>query len=143
MNPDVVYLLGGGALLLAVILPTALKRAAVSAPIVLVVVGALIGLLPLPEGVDVSPMANRGFIEHLTEFTVIVALMGVGLALDRPLSLTQLSSWRKWNAAWRLLGISMPLTIAAVAALGWWVVGLAPAAAMLLGAVLALSLIHI
>jgi NhaP-type Na+/H+ or K+/H+ antiporter len=82
-------------------------------------------------------MANRAFIEHLTEFAVIVALMGVGLALDRPLSLRQLGSWRKWNAAWRLLGVSMPLTIAAVAFLGWWVVGLAPAAAMLLGAVLA------
>ncbi len=137
MNPDVVYLLGGGALLLAVVLPTALKRAAISAPIVLVVVGALIGLLPMPEGVDVSPMAHRAFIEHLTEFTVIVALMGVGLALDRPLSLRRLGSWRKWNAAWRLLGVAMPLTIAAVALLGWWVVGLAPAAAMLLGAVLA------
>ena len=31
----------------------------------------------------------------------------------------------------------MPLTIAAVALLGWWAVGLAPASAILLGAVLA------
>ena len=137
MTADTVYLLGGVALLLAVVLPTALRRAAISAPIVLVVVGALIGLLPLPEGVDVTPMGNRAFIEHLTEFTVIVALMGVGLALDRPLSFRRMTSWRKWSGAWRLLGISMPLTIAGVAFVGWWVVGLAPAAALLLGAALA------
>lgn len=137
MSADVVYLLAGAALLLAVVLPTALRKAAVSAPIVLLVVGALMGLLPLPEGTDVTPMGNRAFIEHLTEFTVIVALMGVGLALDRPLSFRRLDSWRKWSGAWRLLGIAMPLSIAAVALVGWWVVGLAPAAALLLGAALA------
>lgn len=137
MTADTVYLFGGVALLLAVVLPTVLRRVAISAPIVLVVVGALIGLLPLPEGVDVTPMGNRAFIEHLTEFTVIVALMGVGLALDRPLSFRRMGSWRKWSGAWRLLGISMPLTIAGVALVGWWVVGLAPAAALLLGAALA------
>ncbi len=103
MTADLVYLLGGAALLLAVVLPTALQRAAVSAPLVLVVVGALIGLLPLPDGVDVTPTGNRAFVEHLTEFTVIIALMGVGLALDRPLSLRRLGSWRRWSATWRLL----------------------------------------
>jgi sodium/hydrogen antiporter len=36
-----------------------------------------------------------------------------------------------------LLAITMPLTIAAVAGLGWWALGLTPAAAILLGAVLA------
>lgn len=137
MSADVVYLLGGAALLLAVVLPTALRRAAISAPIVLLLVGALMGLLPLPEGVDATPMGNRAFIEHLTEFTVIIALMGVGLALDRPLELRSFGSWRKWSAAWRLLGIAMPLSIAAVAFVGWWLVGLAPAAALLVGAVLA------
>lgn len=136
MSAATVYLLAGAALLLAVILPTLLRRAAVSAPIVLLVVGALMGLLPLGD-TDVTPMGNRAFIEHLTEFTVIIALMGVGLALDRPLDLRSFSSWRKWSAAWRLLGITMPLSIAAVALVGWWVVGLAPAAALLLGAVLA------
>lgn len=136
MTADTIYLLGGGALLLAVILPTALSRAAVSAPIVLLVVGGLMGLLPL-NGADVSPMGNRAFVEHLTEFTVIIALMGVGLALDRPLDLRRLASWRRWGAAWRLLGIAMPLSIAGVAFAGWWVLGLAPAAALLLGGVLA------
>jgi sodium/hydrogen antiporter len=136
MNPDLVYLLAGAGLLIAVVLPSALQRAAVSAPIVLLVVGALMGLLR-PEDVDVTPITNRAFVEHLTEFTVIIALMGVGLALDRPLDLRRWESWKKWNAAWRLLGISMPLSIAGVALVGWWVLGLAPAAAMLLGAALA------
>jgi sodium/hydrogen antiporter len=136
MTADTIYLLAGAALLLAVILPTALRRAAISAPIVLLVVGAVMGL-PLLDDTDVTPLGNLPFVEHLTEFTVIIALMGVGLALDRPLDLRRFSSWRKWSAAWRLLGISMPLTIAGVALLGWWVVGLAPAAALLLGAALA------
>ena len=137
MTPDVMYLLAGLALLLAVVLPTALSQAAASAPIVLLVVGALIGLLPLPEGVSVAPQANRAFVEHLAEFTVLIALMGVGLALDRPLNLLKPRTWHRWGAAWRLLGITMPLTIAGVAVLGWWAMGLAPAAAVLLGAALA------
>lgn len=136
MSADVVYLLAGAALLLAVVLPTAVSRAAVSAPIVLLLVGALMGLLPWGDA-DVTPIGNLAFVEHLTEFTVIIALMGVGLALDRPLDLREPSSWRKWSAAWRLLGIAMPLSIAAVALVGWWMVGLGPAAALLLGAVLA------
>ncbi len=136
MSVDVVYLLSGAALLLAVVLPTALSRAAVSAPIVLLLVGAMMGLAA-PESADLTPTGHRSFVEHLTEFTVLIALMGVGLALDRPLNLRRFSSWRRWNAAWRLLGIAMVLTIAGVAFVGWWAIGLAPAGALLLGAVLA------
>lgn len=62
---------------------------------------------------------------------VIVALMGAGLKLDRPLG------WTRWMLAWRLLGIAMPLTIASISVLGWAVLGLDPATALLLGAVLA------
>jgi NhaP-type Na+/H+ or K+/H+ antiporter len=69
--------------------------------------------------------------EHLTEVGVIVALMGAGLKIDRPLG------WRRWSSTWRLLAVAMPLTIAAVAVLGWWWVGLGPAAALLLGGALA------
>ena len=137
MTADFVYLLVGVALLLAVMLPVALSRHAVSAPMVLLVVGMLIGLLPFPKQAVGGPMAHLTFIEHLTELTVIVALMGVGLALDRPLELFRPRTWLQWGAAWRLLAIAMPLCIAAVALLGWWVMGLAPAAALLLGAALA------
>jgi len=136
MSADLVYLLAGLALLLAVVLPVALSSLAISSPIVLVLAGALIGLLPLPKGVSASPVDNPVFTEHLTEFCVLVALMGVGLALDRPLDIRSWASWKRWDTTWRLLAIAMPLSIAAVAVLGWWAMGLGPAAALLLGAVL-------
>ena len=68
---------------------------------------------------------------------MLVALMGVGLALDRPLRWRSRESWRAWSPAWRLLGIAMPLTIGAVALLAWGPLGVAAPAALLLGAALA------
>jgi len=137
MTTHLVYLLGGASLLLAVVLPYALRTAALSPPVVLLGLGALIGLLPGTDDSAFSPIAHRVFVEHLAEFTVLIALMGVGLALDRPLSLKSFESWRSWGATWRLLVIAMPLSIAGIALLGWWVMGLAPSAALLLGAALA------
>ena len=136
MTADLVYLVAGASLLLAVVLPDLLHRWAISAPMVLVGVGMLLGLTSLPDDLPLDPQANRAAIEHVTELVVIVALMGVGLALDRPLRLRDPSSWGRWGVTWRLLAIGMPLTIAAVALLGW-AAGLAPAAALLLGAALA------
>lgn len=136
MTADLVYLVGGASLLLAVVLPGLLSRWAVSAPMVLVGVGMLIGVTPLPDGLPLDVDENRAAIEHVAELAVLIALMGVGLALDRPLQPLRRESWRSWAPTWRLLAVTMPLSIAAVALLGWWA-GLAPAAAVLLGAVLA------
>lgn len=136
MTADLVYLVAGGSLLLAVVLPALLDRWAVSAPMVLVAVGMVIGLTPLPDGMPLDPTDNRKLIEHVTELAVIVSLMGVGLALDRPLNLRRLSSWRSWSVTWRMLGIAMPLSIAAMTVLGL-AAGLGLATALLLGAVLA------
>jgi NhaP-type Na+/H+ or K+/H+ antiporter len=135
MPTNAVYLVAGLALLLAAVLPTVLARYAVSAPMVLLALGMAIGLAPLPDGLSLDPVDIRPIIQRVTEIAVLVALMGVGLALDRPLSFRDRSSWPAWSATWRLLAIAMPLTIAAVALLGWGL-GLAPAAALLLGAVL-------
>jgi len=136
VTADLVYVVAGGSLLLAIVLPELLDRWAISAPMVLVAVGFGLGLTPLPDGMPLDPQANRATIEHVTELVVLVALMGVGLAIDRPLQPRSLRSWRRWGTTWRLLGITMPLCIGAVALLAWGA-GVAPAAALLLGAVLA------
>ena len=136
MTADLVYVVAGGSLLLAIVLPELLDRWAVSAPMVLVAVGIGLGFTPLPDGMPLDPQANRATIEHVTELAVLVALMGVGLALDRPLQPRSRASWARWGTTWRLLGITMPLCIGAVALLAWGA-GVAPAAALLLGAVLA------
>ena len=136
MSADLVYLVAGLCLILSVLLPAVLRGAPVTTPMLLIGTGMLIGLTPLPEDLPLGHDDNRALIEHATELTVIVALMGVGLAIDRPLDLRRLSSWRTWSPAWRLLGVAMPLSIASVALLGW-ALGAAPAVALLLGAVLA------
>lgn len=134
MSADAVYLVAGLALFVAVLAPTLVKRIALSAPMVLLLLGMVIGLLPMPSGWGLDPVASRKLVEHVTEVAVLVALMGVGLALDRPLNLR---TWRAWSPTWRLLLVAMPLTIAAVFLLGWGVLGVAAPAALLLGACLA------
>jgi NhaP-type Na+/H+ or K+/H+ antiporter len=136
VTADITFLVAGLSLLLAVVLPDLVSRWALSAPIVLVTVGLLLGLTPLPDGLPLDPQDNQATIEHVTEIALIVSLMGVGLALDRPLRWRDRSSWAAWSPTWRLLAVAMPLCIAAIALLGW-TLGLAPAVAILLGAVLA------
>lgn len=136
MSTNLVYLIAGIALLLAVVLPSLLERYAVSAAMVLLAVGAAIGLLPLPAGLSLDPVEMRPQIQHVTELTILVALMGVGLALDRPFSLFKRATWSTWSPTWRLLAIAMPLSIAGMWALGW-ALGVPVAAALLLASALA------
>jgi NhaP-type Na+/H+ or K+/H+ antiporter len=127
---DLSFALVGVGALLAGILPRLLDRRPLSMPIVFLGFGVLVFALPI--GLPAPDVAGRPeVVEHLTEIGVIVALMGAGLKIDRPLG------WRSWSATWRLLAVVMPVSIAAVALLGWWWAGLAPAAAVLLGAALA------
>ena len=79
----------------------------------------------------IDPIGDAELVEHLGELAVIIALFGTGLKLDRPF--TRLA----WAGVGRLLIVAMPLTIAAVAAFGHWVIGLPLGAALILGAVLA------
>ena len=137
MTGAAIYVLFGLSLLLATVLPHVTRRIALSPPMVLVAVGMLIGLLPLADGTSLQPRDHRELLTHVTEFTVLVSLMGVGLAIDRSLDLRSWQCWRAWSPVWRLLLVTMPLTILGIALLGWWVAGLAPAVALLLGAVLA------
>ena len=132
MNTYVVLLaVFGGIILVTAWLPLVLKPLPLSLPIACVAIGTLLALSPLSYVVAANPLENRLITERLTEFAVLVSLMGAGLKLDRPLSR------RGWMVTWRLLAISMPLTIAGIALFGWGILGLGLAPAILLGAALA------
>ncbi|MBD0421889.1 cation:proton antiporter [Streptomyces sp. TRM S81-3] len=127
---DGVYLCLGLGALGAAVLPRVVSKRPLSLPMVFLAAGVLIELLPV--GVPaVDPVRERLWVEHTTEVCVIVSLMGAGLAIDRPFG------WRRWSSTWRLLGITMPLTVVVVALLAWGLLDWPPAAALLLGAVLA------
>ena len=127
---EVALVIAGLAALGAAVVPRLLHERPLSFPIVYVALG--FAAFSLPFGLpDPNPISSGEMTERITELTVIVSLMGAGLKLDRRVG------WRAWQATWRLLILAMPLTIAGVALLGWWVAGFAPATALLLGAVIA------
>lgn len=133
LSPDpYILILTGAGLLIALVawLPLALKRLPLSLPIVCIGIGAAIFLLPQ---VTLRPLPYRypEITERFAEFVVIIALMGAGLKIDR------VFGWRRWSITWRLLAITMPLGIVAIAALGMKVLGLPLAVALLLAASLA------
>jgi NhaP-type Na+/H+ or K+/H+ antiporter len=123
--------LTGTGLLIALVawLPMVLKKLPLSLPIVCIGLGAV--LFSLPQVIfKPLPIEYPVFTERFTEFVVIIALMGVGLKIDRIFDL------RHWAVTWRLLVITMPLSIVAIMLLGLWA-GLPLVAALLLGASLA------
>lgn len=92
----------------------------------------LVGIFLSPYGVNliqVRPEAE--FLERLTEFVVLISLFSCGLKMNRPLNL-----WA-WNSTIRLIGLLMPISIFAVAAIGHWFLGMTWGEATLLGAILA------
>ncbi|MEX0966060.1 MAG: cation:proton antiporter [Bacteroidia bacterium] len=120
----------GIAIIAVSVLPRILASFPFSMPIGLLVFGYAV--VALPFGLDAPDVnAQSKFAEHLTELGVIISLMGAGLKIDRPPSL------KGWSVTWRLLGITMVITIALSAFIGWWFLAFAPATAMLLGAVIA------
>ncbi|MFF1272656.1 cation:proton antiporter [Streptomyces marokkonensis] len=129
-SPEFLFTLLGAGALGAAVLPRLVARMPLSLPLVFLVCGVGLELLPLPMP-ELDPVSDRVWVEYITEICVVVSLMGAGLALNRPFGR------RSWRATWRQLGVTMPLTIAAVGFLAWGVLGWAPAAALLLAAVLA------
>ena len=127
-DPFIMWLTGAGLLIALVAwLPLALRRLPLSLPIVcLAIGGALFGSYSV--GIDPSPQAHPYITERLTEFVVIVALMGAGLKIDR------IFSFKSWGLTWRLLLITMPLVILAVAGVGIVVLGMSAVASLLLAA---------
>ena len=130
-DPYILILTGAG-LLIALVAwsPLALRRLPLSLPIVCIGLGAAIFSLPWVT-VEPLPMRYPEVTERFAEFVVIIALMGAGLKLDR------IFSFRKWIVTWRLIAITMPLSIAAITLLAAWWMGLSWTVALLLAAALA------
>jgi NhaP-type Na+/H+ or K+/H+ antiporter len=127
-----ILLLTGFGLLTALVvwLPLVLKKLPLSLPVVCVVLG--VALFSIPEvTLRPLPMLYPELTERFSEFVVIIALMGAGLKIDRPFR------WRKWAVTWRLLVITMPLSICGIMILTVWALGLPWAIALLLAASLA------
>lgn len=110
--------------------------------------GSFIARLPLSAamlylgvGVAVSPvglgllkldaMKNTVLLERLTEVAVLVSLFTCGMKLEFRFK------DRRWRVPVQLATVSMLLTVAAIAALGVYALGLPLGAAVLLGAILA------
>ncbi|WP_414472461.1 cation:proton antiporter [Microvirga sp. M2] len=132
MSAYVVVMAGFGVIvLLTAWLPMVLKELPLSLPIFCIGLGALIFAIPNLPGVMPHPMEQLTLVEHASELVVIISLMGAGLKIDRPFG------WKRWTFTWRLLGLSMPLTILCLAFLGSSLLGLSAASAVLLAGALA------
>lgn len=111
-------------------IPILAKKIGISYSIIYLMLGvilySLFDTLPWP-----NPLWQEDFTVHMTELIVIVALMGTGLKIDHPFS------FRGWTVPLRLVTVTMLLSIGVFALIGVWLLGLNPASAVLLGAVLA------
>ncbi|WP_224814883.1 sodium:proton antiporter [Hasllibacter sp. MH4015] len=128
---DVFYTVAGLAFLGLTLQPALSKYRLANFPLIYVACGALLAWIGLPTLDPLASDLQARVLEHMSELIVIISLAGAGLAIDARLT------WKNGNAAYRLLLVTMPLTIIAVAWLGMWLLGMSLAAAMLLAAALA------
>lgn len=130
-DPYILILTAAGILIAMVVwLPLVLRRLPLSLPMICIALGAAIFSLPMVT-LRPMPLDHPELTERLTELVVIISLMGAGLKIDRRFHI------RRWSVTWRLLAVTMPLTILGITSLGVWGLGLPLAAALLLGASLA------
>ena len=97
----------------------------------LLVLGGFAAFAWVPGMPDaINPVESPRIWEKAAEICVILGLFGTGLRIDR------LVGRNLWKPTFRLLVIAMPLTILALALVGWQAAGMTLAGALLLGAVL-------
>lgn len=124
------YLLAGLLLLATALMATRLQPLPVSTAMLYLAVGLALG--PVGFGLlRYEVLAEARALEVLAELAVLVSLFSAGLKMRVPLS------WAAWQVPLRLAFLSMAVTVALIAALGVWLLGLPLGAAILLGAVLA------
>ena len=129
---EVLLAVAGLALLVGAVVLSVQKGRPFSAALLYLVIGLAVGAgLRLADVAWFDPTLEPEILTRIAEFAVIVSLFGAGVKLDRPLR------WGAWRSTVMLLAVAMPLTIAGVAFLGTWALGLSLPTAVLLGASLA------
>jgi len=107
-----------------------IARLPLSAAMLYLAVGIAIG--PWGWGVlTLDALENVELLERLTEVAVLISLFTAGMKLELPLK------DKRWRIPVQLASVSMLLTVAAVTAVGVWLLNLPLGAAVLLGAILA------
>jgi len=124
------YLIVGALLIVMALATSVLKRLPLTSAMFYLAAGLALG--PLGAGMlDVEVIRDAGILERFTELAVIVSLFTAGLKLRLPLSDA------RWRPAIMMASVGMVITVAGIAALGVYGLGLSVGAAVLLGAVLA------
>lgn len=124
------FLLAAGLItLLAAVIPNVVNKKRLTPPVIYLILGVVIGFTG-QEYSDFDVLKHAHIIQRVSEFVVIIALTNAGLKIKEPFA------WRTWKYSLRLLLITMPFTIVAAAYAGYWLLGFAPAAAVLFGALI-------
>jgi NhaP-type Na+/H+ or K+/H+ antiporter len=127
---ELLLLIGGVVVLVGAVLLSIQRGRPFSAALVYLAIGAVAGLLLRAVGINwYDPIEDAALFSRAAELAVIVSLFGAGVKLDRTLT------WPNWRTTVLLLVVAMPLTIAGMALIGGWMVGMTAASALLLGAV--------
>lgn len=124
------FLMVGGLLLVMGLTFTVLKRSPITAAIIYLAVGMLVG----PSGLNLfhfNPLKESRLLEALTEVAVLISLFAAGVKMPVPFSFT------RWRAPILLATVSMAATVAMVAGFARYVLELPLGAAVLLGAIVA------
>ncbi len=130
MHTALWFIIAGTLLTVMALAATTLRRLPLSSSQLYLLVG--LGLGPLGLGLlIVNPIEQAKLLEVVTEIVVTLSLFAAGLKLRTPLS------DGRWKRPVRLATLSMTLTVAGIAAVGHWFLGLPWGAAVLLGGVLA------
>ncbi len=124
------FLLVGGLLLVMGLTFTVLKRAPITAAIIYLLVGLMVG----PTGLNLfhfNPLKESALLETLTELVVLISLFSAGVKMPVPFTLA------RWRAPILLATASMTITVGLIAALAVYGLGMSVGAGVLLGALLA------
>lgn len=124
------FLLVGSLLLMMGLTVTILKRSPITAAIVYLIVGLLVG----PSGLQwfhFNPLKQSALFEVLTEVVVLISLFAAGVKMPVPFRLAQ------WRTPIVLATLSMSITVGLIAVAVVFAFGLSWGAGILLGAILA------